>query len=318
MSYLLIFGILLLSILIYFRIADHFNIIDKPNHRSSHTQITIRGGGVVFYFAGLCFFCWSGFEYPFFFLGLTLMALISFLDDVFTLSNKVRIGVHLIAVLLLLYQLQWTQLNWLLLPLIAIAIIGIINAYNFMDGINGITAMYSFAVLALLWIVNNDKDFVDERFLYCVALGNLVFTIFNFRQKAKCFAGDVGSVSMAFILIFLLSLVINATGNPIYLLFLSVYGVDTIWTIIRRLYKGENIFEAHRSHLYQYLANEAKINKLFISFSYGFLQVAIGVLVVFFTKFNAFQQTIGSIALILALSMFYWLIKWRLIQKYQL
>ncbi|MGK9117730.1 MraY family glycosyltransferase [Olivibacter jilunii] len=318
MTYLFILGILLLSILVYFRIADHFNIIDKPNHRSSHTQITIRGGGVVFYFAGLCFFCWSEFEYPLFFLGLTLMALISFLDDVYTLSNKVRIGVHLIAVLLLLYQLQWTQLNWLLLPLIAIAIIGIINAYNFMDGINGITAMYSFAVLALLWIVNNDKDFVDERFLYCVALGNLVFTIFNFRQKAKCFAGDVGSVSMAFILIFLLSLVINATGNPIYLLFLSVYGVDTIWTIIRRLYKGENIFEAHRSHLYQYLANEAKINKLFISFSYGFLQVAIGVLVVFFTKFNAFQQTIGSIALILALSMFYWLIKWRLIQKYQL
>lgn len=317
MIYIVIFGLLIAIELAYFRVADHFNIIDKPNHRSSHTQITIRGGGVVFFFAAFCFFCWSGFEYQFFFLGLILMALISFLDDVFALSNKLRISIHLVSVLLLLYQIKWEQLNWLLLPLIVIVIIGIINAYNFMDGINGITAMYSFAVLGLIWSVNREKLFVDERFIYCVSLGNLAFTLFNFRQKAKCFAGDVGSVSMAFILIFLLALLVKQTENLIYLLFLSVYGIDTGWTIAQRLYRRENIFEAHRSHLYQYLANEAKVNKLLISLVYGFLQLTIGGLVIYVANLNTARQFILSIVLIVSLSILYWAIKWPLIRKYQ-
>lgn len=91
--------------IIYFKIADKFNIIDKPNERSSHTQITLRGGGVIFYFGALLFFLISDFQYPYFILGLSLMALVSFLDDVFTLSNKIRLLVHLISVILMFVQI---------------------------------------------------------------------------------------------------------------------------------------------------------------------------------------------------------------------
>ncbi|HWV74710.1 MAG TPA: hypothetical protein VN040_23490, partial [Pseudosphingobacterium sp.] len=204
MIYLIVFLLLFLAILLYFKIADRFNIIDKPNNRSSHSTITIRGGGIVFYFAALMYFIWSGFQYPLFFIGLTLMAVVSFLDDVLTLSNKLRISVHLISVMLLFYQLDLFTWSWYFIPCLLFAVIGAINAYNFMDGINGITTAYSFVVLYLLWEANQQNAFIDNQLICFIALGNLVFFLFNFRKKAKCFAGDVGSVSMSFIIIFLL------------------------------------------------------------------------------------------------------------------
>src|SRR5690606_21862206 len=133
-----------------------------------------------------------------------------------------------------------------------------INAYNFMDGINGITAMYSFAVLLLLWLENREIGFVDNRLIYCTAIANGVFAFFNFRQKAKCFAGDIGSISMCFILLFSILNLILSTENLIYTLFFAVYGVDSVITTIFRLLRRGNIFRAHRTHLYQYMANEGK------------------------------------------------------------
>lgn len=205
MQYLFIIIALFILELFYFKIADKFNIIDKPNERSSHTQVTLRGGGVIFYFGALLFFLISDFQYPYFILGLSLMALVSFLDDVFTLSNKIRLLVHLISVILMFVQIGLFSYAWFI-PLIALVLtIGIINAYNFMDGINGITAFYSLVVLSLLAIVNLSINFVDKNLIYYSIIGSLVFGFFNFRQKAKCFAGDVGSVSIAFIIVFLLS-----------------------------------------------------------------------------------------------------------------
>lgn len=316
MVYILILVLLFFAELLYFRIADHFNIIDKPNQRSSHTSITIRGGGVVFYLGALAWFVWSGFAYPWFFVGLTAITVISFLDDVFTLSNRVRLAMHLIAVLLMCYQLGLFEVPWYVLPIAIILIIGTINAYNFMDGINGITAMYSFAVLFLLWMVNQEQAFIDERLLFTVAIANGVFAFFNFRQKAKCFAGDVGSVCMSFILLFALISLIMQTGNPIYILFLAVYGADSVLTIIHRLMKRENIFEAHRSHLYQYLANEAKGNRLVISFSYGLLQVLIGLFVIEITKWEASQQWLCAGLILGGLVVLYVVWKGHLLKTY--
>src|SRR5690606_23055463 len=135
----------------------------KPNERSSHTKLTIRGGGIVFYLGALAWFIWSGAAYSFFFAGLTLITLISFLDDVLTLSNRIRIGAHLLSVVLLCIEVQLFDYAWWVVLIALILIIGTINAYNFMDGINGITAMYSFAVLLLLWLANREIDFVDNR-----------------------------------------------------------------------------------------------------------------------------------------------------------
>lgn len=304
MIYALIAALLFAVMLLYFRIADRYNIIDKPNERSSHTRLTIRGGGVVFYVGALVWFIWSGGAYPFFFAGLTLITLISFLDDVLTLSNRLRIGIHLISVLLLFAEVRLFDYAWYIIPIALVLVIGTINAYNFMDGINGITAMYSFAVLLLLWLANRDLGFIDDRLLYCTAIANGVFAFFNFRQRAKCFAGDVGSVSVSFILIFATLGLILTTGNPIYILFFAVYGVDSVLTIIYRLFRRENIFKAHRTHLYQYLANEAKGNRLVISACYGVLQVGVGVLVLYTSDFPIDTQysVVSCILLLLSLA----------------
>lgn len=318
MDYLIILIILFILELIYFKIADKFNIIDKPNERSSHTQITLRGGGVIFYFGALLFFFISDFQYPYFILGLSLMALVSFLDDIFTLSNKIRLLIHLISVILMFVQIGLFSYAWFI-PLIALVLtIGIINAYNFMDGINGITAFYSLIVLSLLAIVNLSINFVDKNLIYYSIIASLVFGFFNFRQRAKCFAGDVGSVSIAFIIVFLLSQLIVKTGNIIYLLFLTVYGLDTIWTIVRRLMKKENIFKAHRSHLYQYLANENKVNKLVISSVYGIIQLLIGIIVIWTTSLPLKYQIILFGVIISLGSIIYLTLKKKIIRKYNL
>lgn len=274
---LIVIGVLLVFIeLLYFRVADHFNIIDKPNLRSSHKRITLRGGGVIFLFGMWLYAVFCGFQYPWFLAGLTLIAAISFADDVHSVPNKIRIVVHFAAMLLMFYQLglfaagQW----WYLLPA-WIVCTGIINAYNFMDGINGITGGYSLAVLAPLAVVNVREPFVDPQLIYVTVLSVVVFCWFNFRPKARCFAGDVGAVSIAFILLFMLGALILRTGNLWYLIFLVVYGVDSVLTICHRLLLRENIFEAHRKHAYQLMANELKIPHVVVSVIYALLQAVI-------------------------------------------
>ncbi|MGJ1329635.1 MraY family glycosyltransferase [Sphingobacterium siyangense] len=316
MTYLIVFIVLIILELLYFKVANRFNIIDKPNERSSHSTITLRGGGVVFYFGALAYFIWSGFQYPWFFLGLTMMTIVSFLDDVFTLSNKIRLLVHFASVLLMAYQLNVFSMPWYFLIITFIIVVGVINAYNFMDGINGITACYSLAVGGLLMLVNKQLDFIPQELLVFTLLGVLVFTFFNFRTKAKCFAGDVGSVAIAYILLFALGALILKTGNLIYILFLSIYGIDAVWTIIRRFTLKENIFEAHRSHLYQYMGNEAGINKLLISFLYGVTQFGIGLAVIEFSNKSYDIQIYFSLGLLFVLSLVYLMLKRYIISNY--
>lgn len=316
MIYLTIFITLFVLELLYFRVADRFNIIDKPNERSSHTAITLRGGGIIFYVGALAYFILSGFQYPWFFLGLTMMTVVSFLDDIFTLSNRIRLMIHFTSVLLMTYQLDVFAMPWYYLLITFIVVVGVINAYNFMDGINGITACYSLAVGGLLMLVNREVNFVAQDLLAYTMLGVLVFTFFNFRTRAKCFAGDVGSVAIAYILLFALGALIIQTGNLLYFLFLTVYGIDAVWTIIRRLYLRENIFEAHRSHLYQFLGNEAGVNKLLVSFLYGAIQFVIGLAVIHFVDKDSTAQWIFALVLLGGLSVLYLVIKTWVIRKY--
>ena len=316
MTYILVLLALFILELLYFKVADRLNIIDRPNERSSHTAITLRGGGIIFYLGALIYFFLSGFQYPWFFLGLTLMTVVSFLDDVFTLSNKIRLLIHFSSVLLMAYQLDIFEMSWYFLLITFIIVVGVINAYNFMDGINGITACYSLAVGGLLMLVNNEVGFVAQDLLAYTMLGVLVFAFFNFRTKAKCFAGDVGSVAIAYILLFALGALIIHTGNLLYFLFLTVYGIDAVWTIIRRLYLRENIFEAHRSHLYQFLGNEAGANKLLISFLYGAIQFLIGLAVIHFVDKDVTTQWIFALLLLGGLSILYLVIKTGVIRKY--
>ena len=273
---LAIAAILLLTELLYFRIADHFNIIDKPNLRSSHSHITLRGGGVIFLISIWIYSIFFGLTYPWFMVGLTAICTISFIDDVRAVSNRIRLMVHFSA-MILMFQ-QWgilTAENWWQIIPALILCTGIINAYNFMDGINGITGAYSVAVLVPLMAVNRTVNFIDNRLLLVALIGVLIFCLFNFRKRARCFAGDVGSVGIAFVLVFALGALIISSRQLWYLIFLAIYGVDAILTICHRLLLHENIFEAHRKHVYQLMANELKIPHTVVSIIYLLLQLAI-------------------------------------------
>ena len=146
-----------------------------------------------------------------------------------------------------------------------------------MDGINGITAGYALAVLLPLVLLNRELAFVDSSFLILAILGVLVFCIFNFRPKgkAKCFAGDVGSISIAFIMLFAIGRLVVQTQDVTYLIFLLVYGVDGCLTICHRIMLHENLGEAHRKHAYQLMANELKIGHVKVSLLYMAMQLVV-------------------------------------------
>ena len=304
--------LLFAGILLYFRIADRYNIIDHPNERSSHSEITIRGGGVIFLFAALAAVIMHP-EYWLFITGLFLMGIISFMDDVITLSSKIRILVHLAAVTLFFISIKVFSLPVYEVLILYFIVIGTINAYNFMDGINGITGAYSMVALGGMQYVNLFKiGFVHEDMIWLPMLACGVFLFFNFRKKAKCFAGDVGSVTIAFWIVTLLVKLILITHNWSYLLFLAVYGTDSVLTISHRLALKQNVFKAHRFHLYQIMVNEHKLPHLWIAFSYALLQAIIIYLVIV----SSLQSTLWLFTIVLTpLVIIYILLKWLLLWK---
>lgn len=274
--YILLFFTLLLAELLYFRIAGKFNIIDKPNERSSHKRIVLRGGGIIFLIGVWIWSVIFRFQYPWFWVGLTLVALVSFIDDIRSLPDSVRLIVQFVAMFLMFYQfgiLNWQ--SWWIILLALIVCVGISNAYNFMDGINGITGGYSIAVLLPLIFLNHKMSFIDANFLWVTLLSLLVFCFFNFRKRAKCFAGDVGSLSIAFIIVFALGKLILQTGDFTYIVFLALYGVDSVLTICHRILLHENLGQAHRKHAYQLMANELKIPHVVVSSFYMIVQLLV-------------------------------------------
>ena len=280
MLFLLYLPVLVLCLLLYFKLAVKYNIIDKPNHRSSHKHFTIRGGGIVFPIAFLLEAQFSEIDYSLFLLGLLLISLVSFYDDIQSLSNKTRLLVHFIAISMLFIEANFFKYPiWIIVPAY-ILVIGTINAYNFMDGINGITGGYSLITILSLWLINvNHYSFISNNWLMITALSLLVFNFFNFRKKPKCFAGDVGSISMSFIIIFFLLQLIIKSGDLKYIGFLLVYGIDSISTILFRLIRKENIFVAHRTHFYQFLTNLKSLPHLLVSALYMIVQLIINLLI---------------------------------------
>ena len=296
-TYIIIFVLLLVAELVYFRIADKCNIIDKPNQRSSHSTIVLRGGGIIFMIGAWVWSAFFGFDYPWFLAGLTLVAGVSFVDDIHSLPDSVRLVAQFAAAAMAFYQLDilhWDM--WWIVLVALIVYVGATNVINFMDGINGITAGYALAVLVPLGLLNtnyrelatnlttnyssivsSDGVFVDQSLIVAAIIAAVVFCLFNFRPKgkAKCFAGDVGSIGIAFIMLFLLGNVIMKTGDITWLIFLLVYGVDGCLTIIHRIMLHENLGEAHRKHAYQIMANELKIGHVKVTLLYMAMQLVV-------------------------------------------
>lgn len=306
MKFFILFTVLLLAELIYFLIAKKFNIIDNPNERSSHKQITLRGGGIIFLFAAWCHSLFYGFQYPWFLAGITLVGTISFIDDIHALSDSKRLIAQFVAMFLMFQQLgilYWV--NWWIVILAIIFCVGIINAYNFMDGVNGMTGGYSLAVVIPLIYINSRDEFIQPHYLYVMAISLLIFCFFNFRKKARCFAGDVGSISVAFLLIFAIGKLILKTEEPTYIMLLAIYGIDSILTIVHRILLHENIGQPHRKHLYQLMANELKIPHVIVSTIYLSLQLVIS----FGLFFSPINQWVYSIIILVLGVLCYIIIK---------
>jgi UDP-GlcNAc:undecaprenyl-phosphate GlcNAc-1-phosphate transferase len=298
---------LFISEILYLKIADRFSIIDKPNERSSHVLPTIRGGGIIFILAATAFSIYNNLCYPFLVAGLLVTGMVSFYDDVRGLPRRLRFATHFLGVILLLIQVDLIELSWVLIPLF-ILLIGILNAYNFMDGINGITGFYSLAVLFPFWWF--EKDAQLHGFIGVILLSLIVFLFFNARKRAKCFAGDIGSIGMALIVLFVILQKIIETGNWLYIFSLLIYGIDSIFTICQRLILGENIFDAHRKHLYQILANEFKLPHLLVSLIFAILQLGISEWL-----FNSLPTFEKAILVAIIIGIFYIAIKYFLLHK---
>ena len=311
-TYIIIFILLLIAELIYFRIADKCNIIDKPNERSSHSSIVLRGGGIIFLMGAWVWSGFFGFLYPWFLAGLTLIAGISFVDDIRSQPDSVRLVAQFASAALAFYQLDilhWSM--WWVVILALIVYVGATNVINFMDGINGITAGYSLAVLVPLALVNMNEEYMAQSMVISTILASLVFCIFNFRPKgkAKCFAGDVGSIGIAFIMLFLLGNVIIKTQDVTWLIFLLVYGVDGCLTIVHRIMLHENLGEAHRKHAYQLMANELKIGHVKVSSLYMAMQLVISLGFIYLCPDNVACHWMYLVGALLVLSLAYVLFK---------
>ena len=291
--YFLLFAILLLAELAYFKIASRYNIIDKPNERSSHSTIVLRGGGIIFSismiaWALMMLLCGNFIgQYLPFLSGLILIAGISFIDDIHSLPDIVRLIVQFLSMVLMFWSMDILHWNmWWFVVIALVVCVGATNIINFMDGVNGMTAGYSLSVLVPLFFLNRSYDFIEESYLVVAIIGVAVFCIFNFRPKgkAKCFAGDVGSIGIAFIMLFAIGLLIVKTGDVSFLVLLLVYGVDGCLTIIHRILLHENLGDAHRKHAYQLMANELKIGHVAVALIYTALQLVVSLGFVFLCK----------------------------------
>ncbi len=320
MTHLLLFVLLIVAELVYFKIADKFNIIDKPNERSSHSSIVLRGGGVIF---SLSMLVWAAMmavqgnwaevvSYLPFLVGLLLVAGVSFWDDVKSLPDSVRLVVQFVAMALMFWSMGIMHWNmWWIVLIALIVCVGATNVINFMDGINGITAGYSLAVLLPLFLLNRELCFVEQSFLVVAIIGVLVFCIFNFRPKgkAKCFAGDVGSIAIAFIMLFVIGRLIVLTQDVTYLILLLVYGVDGCLTICHRIMLHENLGEAHRKHAYQLMANELKIGHVKVSLLYMAMQLIVSLGFIYLCPNTVAAHWIYMIGAIVVLGVAYVLFK---------
>ena len=305
MNYIFIFILLLISSIVYLKIAKRLGIIDIPNHRSSHKEITVRGGGILFYIALIIYFGFIGELNNYFFIGVTLIASISFIDDFRPLSPGIRFPFQIISVALALIEVQLDFPIYLLI-IFLIAGVAFLNAFNFMDGINGITGMYGLTLIGGFYILNNFyESFISNDFLVYIFLSLLVFGFFNFRKRAIFFAGDVGSISLAMIILYLSYYFIQISHSPLVLLLVAVYGIDSLMTILLRLKLGESIFQAHRHHIYQKLVDYDILPHLGVAFLYALLQAIFIILVIFCLDYSIQLQWIMTIIGILSLSLLY-------------
>ncbi|GAB3218835.1 glycosyltransferase family 4 protein [Algoriphagus aestuariicola] len=316
LSYTIVFLSLLLAGLIYYRLARQFGIVDKPNSRSSHSATTIRGGGILFPLAVVFWWMSYDFQNTWMVLGIVWISVVSFLDDIYTISRKLRLGIQFLGLSMAFYDLGvFDQESWWALPVLYFVALGVINAINFMDGINGITGLYGLVFLGSLLAVNIYMPIFSESLIRYVILALCVFLVFNFRKDAKMFAGDIGSISLAYLIIYFLVQWYLSAHTWTIVLFLLIYGADSLITFAHRLFRRENVALPHRTHLYQILANQVGIDHVTIALIYSILQFGLNFFLFIYPQ--AIPEDLFGFGILVLTAVVYSSIKIPLIKKYE-
>lgn len=315
LSYLAFAFFLFVVSLVYFRLARIYKIVDIPNHRTMHQGETIRGGGIVVLFGMVIFSIFLQYPGYYYFTGLLIIGLTGFVDDLANLSGKVRFLFQVAAILLMLFDLDFYHFHWAIILLMVVVATGVLNAFNFMDGINGLTAGYSLVLVFSLIFFNEQVEyFVERELLYCYLIAIAIFSFFNFRKKAVCFAGDVGSLTIAFVNVYLVLKVISETGQWVLVFLFTLYGIDTIFTIIQRLVNRENIFEAHNKHFFQVAVRQKGFTHVQMSGMYMVLQAIINIIVLLILPNSLFMQVLVVFVMLGFLSGAYIFMKFKLLK----
>lgn len=292
--YIVLFVILLAFEYAYYLLAKKLRIVDRPHHQSSHKGVIVRGGGIVFYVAYLLWSIVNGFSWYGGLIGLTILVIISFIDDIHDVSPQIRLICQFIAIVLMFYHSGLIRTNPHVILILSIACVGTVNIFNFMDGINGMTGGYSLVVtLALLYVDRNLIHFCDSSLLVFMVLSLVVFNLFNFRRQAKCFAGDVGALAIGFILVYLVLRLCLRGQSMSWIAMLSVYLVDGGMTILHRILLRENLIKPHKKHAYQIMANELKMPHLVVSGIYMGLQAICCAVYIAWPGYPAFFAIFG-------------------------
>ena len=314
--YLAFIILLLTASFVYYKLARAFKIVDVPNHRTMHQGATIRGGGIIVLFGMVVSAIFLQYPGIYFLAGLILIGVTGFADDLVDLPGKVRFPFQVIAMLLMFMELDFFQYHWAVVGLVLVIATGVLNAFNFMDGINGLTAGYSLVlVFSLIYVNEQVQHVIESELLYCYLLAIAVFAFFNFRKRAVCFAGDVGSFTIAFINVYLLMKFIIATGQLLFVFFLTLYGIDTVFTIIQRLANRENIFEAHNKHFFQVAVRRLGFSHIQMSGLYMMVQVAINTIIILMLSYSTIHQWLVMFVMLGILSGAYIFMKFKLLKQ---
>lgn len=255
-------------IYIYRIIAIKHDIVDTPNHRSSHSETIPRGAGIVFVllwlFGVMLALAKNDISGPLAFSILypvSFIAVVSFLDDYYDIPRTVRLLIHLIAstiavISILGYEFSsYTYFNAFLLILLVLTSAWSVNLYNFMDGLDGlaaIQAIFIFSVSGLCLYIHEDTELGYLSLL--LAFSVMGFLIWNW-PKAKIFMGDVGSTTLGIlIIIFACWGYKKGSLSPlIYFIMYLPFLFDATITVFRRMLYGEKWYYAHKSHAFQRL-----------------------------------------------------------------
>lgn len=282
-----------LGAFVFMRIAHRFGFHDHPNGRSSHRQPTVTGMGIILVLAFIIYLVFQPTKLSgSFVLGFFLLTIISFIDDLYFLKHSFRLFFQIFSVAIMVYQLPFesTGAERIALGLAAIVFgVGVLNAYNFMDGINGMLTLHCLLVLGCMIYLNEtltDKQghhirFADTHFLLSIIIPMAIFGFFNIRIRALAFIGDVGSIGVAFMILYLMYHLLLVSGNYTYLLLFSIFGADAGLTVCYKLILRENIFVPHRDFIFKKLVHLAKQPHLKVSVYYFLAQLLINVCIIF-------------------------------------